>query len=501
MQRRILEYLRARLPELRALARGPILLLYLRRVRASIVAMAAHVAFMTLLLEPLLRWLIPPPERPSGLLAIFSGPAPPPPHLEVLAWLDPILWVLGWAAFCVFLERSIKPAIARAREKSRELEARARERLARGEVRAGLTLLAEAAEVAPDEAERTRMQATLLEVEKTLAPAALQSPIASASADATRVFEGAGASPAGEAALGASAAASTRTMAGGRITIDGQLGAGAMGRVFAATDRLLGRRLAIKELVEGIAGDPEHRERFLREARVLARLSHPNVVQVFDLLTEGERSYLCMELVEGHSLEEELRRRGRIPAHEAARIGAQIAAALAYAHARGIVHRDLKPANVLCTPDGTLKVVDFGVARLVDTRMTRTGMMIGTPVYMSPEQIRGEIADARSDLYALGVLLYELVAGVPPFDGNIAALLTRHLTEPAPPLLVDPRDPCAIGLAELVASLLAKEPADRPADASVVAEQLAALQAVPAHAAGEGAAHAPVTKRGRAAPS
>lgn len=493
MFRRWIDRIRGRLPELRALARGPIFLLYVQRVRAAIVAMAAHFAFMWFLLEPLLRWLMPPPERPSGLLGLFSGPAKPPPHLEVLRWLDPVLWVLGWAAFCIFLERSIKPALARARARSRELESEAQAKLAKGEVVAGLTLLAQAAAVAPDEPDRERMKQTLLQVEATLGAAALRGPGGTQLAGAAAAAEATLAMPAGgrlvpahPPAAGATAVAAAapaqqpvagRTMAGGRIVLERQLGSGAMGRVFAATDSLLGRRLAIKELVDGIVENAEARERFLREARVLARLSHPNIVQVFDLLAEGDRHYLCMELVEGPSLEAELERRGSLPVLEAAAIGQKIAEGLAYAHARGVVHRDLKPANVLLGADGAVKVVDFGVARLADARMTRTGMMIGTPVYMSPEQIRGEVAGERSDLYALGVVLFELVAGRPPFDGNIATLLTRHLSERAPRLPVPAGDPAAARLADLVDALLAKDPADRPESAAAVAAALGALRA------------------------
>ena len=482
--RRWNDRIRGRVPELRALTRGPIFLLYVQRVRAAIIAMIAHLCFMWFLLEPLLRWLMPPPTRPGGLLGIFSGPAKPPPHLEVLRWLDPILWVLSWAAFCIFLERSIKPAIARARAKSSELESEAQARLAKGEVMAGLTLLAQAAAVQPDEADRSRMEQTLLQVEATLAApgglaggtalapggAAFLAPAAAAQAGATAI------GPFGAGAAQPAPVQSPKTMAGGRIVLERQLGAGAMGRVFAATDSLLGRRLAIKELVDGIVENAEARERFLREARVLARLSHPNIVQVFDLIAEGDRNYLCMELVEGPSLEAELERRGSLPVLEAATIGRKIAEGLAYAHSRGVVHRDLKPANVLLGEEGAVKVVDFGVARLADTRMTRTGMMIGTPVYMSPEQIRGEVADERSDLYALGVVLFELAAGKPPFDGNLATLLTRHLTERAPRLEVPAADPVAARFADLVDALLAKDAADRPASAVAVAEALGALR-------------------------
>ncbi|WP_373048005.1 serine/threonine-protein kinase [Vulgatibacter sp.] len=477
----------ARIPELRALLRWPIFVLYVQRVRASVIAMCAHLAFMTLLLEPLLAWLIPPPAQPSGLLAIFSGPKKPAPHEEVLVWLDPLLWVLSWAAFCIFLERSIKPALARARERSRELQAQAEKKIERGELVAGVTMLAEAAAVMPEKREQERIEATLAQVRSTwmaakatglataVGPGTVGEPTTSA-ATAVQV----GATAVQPAAAAAPAEKQRPSMAGGRLTVDRQLGAGAMGRVFAATDQLLGRRLAVKELADGVATDPTYRERFLREARVLARLSHANIVQVFDLLDEGSRFYLCMELVEGDSLETLLLERGRLAVAEAAAIGQQIAAALAYAHGKGVIHRDLKPANVLVAAGGLVKVVDFGVARLVDSRMTRTGMVIGTPVYMAPEQIQGGVADERADLYALGVLLYELASGQPPFDGNFAALLTRHLTEVPKRLVLEPADAAGEAYADLVAALLAKDPAERPASAQEVVGKLAPLAAAAA---------------------
>ena len=454
---------RRRLPELRALARWPILKLYLTRVRASLVAMSVHVAFMTLVLEPGLKRLMPPPPKKTGLAAIFGGPPAPAPHEEVLAWLDPLLWITGWAAFCIFLDRSVKPAIERARQRSRDLESEAARKLAKGEVLQGLTLLEEAEAVAPDAAEQQRIEATLTQVRSTqVAPA-----------------RDAGASTA------TPEPADRPTMAGGRLTFDEKLGAGAMGRVFAATDRLLGRRVAVKELADGIAADAEYRERFLREARVLARLSHPNIVQVFDLLAEGDRHYLCMELVVGSSLEAELLRRGAFPVGEAAALGRQIAQALAYAHGKEVVHRDLKPANVLVADDGTVKVVDFGVARLADQRMTRTGVLVGTPVYMAPEQIQGGEVDARADLYALGTLLYELVRGEPPFDGNMAAVFAKHLTQKPPRLPAEPHDAAAQRYADLVEALLAKDPAARPASAQEVAAALAAIAAADEASAAE----------------
>jgi serine/threonine protein kinase len=221
---------------------------------------------------------------------------------------------------------------------------------------------------------------------------------------------------------------------------------------------------------------PEVRERFLREARALAQISSPRVVQIFDLYQEGDRQFLAMELCEGDSLAAKLRETGPLPAQEAARLGAQIAEALASAHARGVIHRDLKPANVLFSGDD-IKVADFGLARLGDSAMTREGAVMGTPFYMAPEQTRGAAVDARADLYALGCVLFEMLKGSPPYSGTVQEVLFAHASPAPPPAL----DPVEIGapdvLCVLVSRLLAKDPAARPGAANEVAEALHAIAA------------------------
>src|SRR5512132_3537224 len=212
------------------------------------------------------------------------------------------------------------------------------------------------------------------------------------------------------------------------------LGAGGMGEVYRARDTRLEREVAVKVLPAAAREDREARERFRREALALSRLNHPNIEMVLDLGEDAGTDYLVLELVPGESLAQRVSR-GRVPEREAAEIGAQVAEALAEAHERGVMHRDLKPANVMLTPKGRAKVLDFGLAKFSqqpsdETQtmgLTRVGTTTGTPAYMAPEQLLGEAIDPRADLYALGVVLYELTTGQRPFRAATMAALTNEV--------------------------------------------------------------------------
>ncbi|MBI3892730.1 MAG: SUMF1/EgtB/PvdO family nonheme iron enzyme [Candidatus Wallbacteria bacterium] len=264
--------------------------------------------------------------------------------------------------------------------------------------------------------------------------------------------------------------------------ISSVLGAGSMGVVYLGLQRKLDRSVAIK-LTQ--ARDPDTRARFEREGRVLGRMKHPNVVAVYEAGVDGERPYLVCELVEGESLFKRVEREGALTVSAALEIGRQVAAGLAYAHRENVLHRDLKSANILVASDGTVKVCDFGLARVLvggDELKTRTGTVMGTPEYMPPEQVNGDTATAASDVYSLGCVLFEVLTGSVPYprlgpDGkerSLADLLRAHVTQEIP--LPSSRRPELPGEVDsLVRSCLSKRPQDRPANAGEVEARLAEL--------------------------
>jgi tetratricopeptide (TPR) repeat protein len=263
-----------------------------------------------------------------------------------------------------------------------------------------------------------------------------------------------------------------------RYRLDAEIGRGGMGAVYRAHDTLLKRDVAVKVLSEAGVGT-EGRARLLREAQSAAQLNHPNVVSVYDAGEvdlpglEGTAPFIVMELVEGESLH--TRRPHNLD--ETLAIIRQVCAALEHAHAYGIIHRDLKPENVMITPDGTAKLMDFGLARTVASRLTTEGTIIGTVFYLAPEQALGQEVDRRADLYALGVLLYELTTGRLPFDADDpVAVISQHLHAPVvSPQEYNPEIPHAVE--DLILRLLSKKPKDRPASAAEVEETLAQLLA------------------------
>lgn len=243
--------------------------------------------------------------------------------------------------------------------------------------------------------------------------------------------------------------------------IIGELGSGAMGAVYIANQLRLDRRVAIKVLHANLASDPGLVARFEREARTLARLRHENIVSVFDYGIAKGSPYIAMDYIEGTSLDLALTGKP-LPPQEVLQILKQVAAALDCAHAAGVVHRDVKPANILYQRDGKVLLTDFGIAKNSDsTGMTNTGMSLGTPLYMAPEVCRGQVATAASDLYALGVMTFELVTGKRPFDGSDPfAVIAMHVNQPPPdPRKVVPTLPG--GMTEFFALAMAKEPSRR----------------------------------------
>jgi serine/threonine-protein kinase len=263
-------------------------------------------------------------------------------------------------------------------------------------------------------------------------------------------------------------------LVGGRFELEELVGEGGMSSVYRAYDSELERRVAVKILHEHYSSDPEYVERFRREARAIARLSHPNVVTVIDRGEWRGRQYIVFEHVAGENLKAIVAREGPLPLHEALELSIQVGRALAFAHELGIVHRDVKPHNVLVDAGGTAKVTDFGIARAldVDDALTQTGTVLGTGLYISPEQARGERGDERSDQYSFGVVMYELLTGDVPYRGDtLMAVAMRHVRDPVPHVR-EKRPDVPARVDAVVARTMAKQPGDRYPSLDDVVEAL-----------------------------
>jgi serine/threonine protein kinase/tetratricopeptide (TPR) repeat protein len=265
--------------------------------------------------------------------------------------------------------------------------------------------------------------------------------------------------------------------------ITAAIGAGGMGEVYRATDTKLGRDVALKVLPADMASDPERLARFQREAKALAALNHPHIVTIFSVEEADGVHFLTMELVEGQSLDRRIPA-GGLPLGRLSKIAIALAEALAAAHEKGIVHRDLKPANVMVTDDGRVKVLDFGLAK--ETRVadpadatqtaaghTKEGMVMGTPAYMSPEQIAGRAVDHRSDIFSLGIILYEMATARRPFSGHSSAEMTSSILRDSPTLVTDVRGDLPAHLARIIRRCLEKDPRQRVQTARDIANEFA----------------------------
>lgn len=261
----------------------------------------------------------------------------------------------------------------------------------------------------------------------------------------------------------------------GRYEVLSELGQGAMGVVYKAKDPLIDRIVAIKTINLGLAQDEkeEYEGRFYQEAKAAGRLSHPNIVTIYDVGKNDEVAYIAMEFLEGRELRDIMNDDGLLPVHQVLDIVAQVALGLAYAHEYGIVHRDVKPSNIMVVRDGHVKITDFGIARMDSSSVrTQTGMVLGSPKYMSPEQVMGKMIDQRSDIFSLGVMLYEMLTGQAPFSGdNVNAIMYQTLnTIPAPPNTLNPDVPEMVNF--IVAKALTKGLEDRYQDAKDFADDL-----------------------------
>jgi serine/threonine-protein kinase len=261
----------------------------------------------------------------------------------------------------------------------------------------------------------------------------------------------------------------------GRYEIISELGQGAMGVVYKATDPLIDRVVAIKTINLGLALDEkeEYEGRFYQEAKAAGRLSHPNIVTIFDLGKSDDVAYIAMEFLQGKELRDILDDGEKMPVERVLDVVNQVALGLAYAHEHGVVHRDVKPSNIMVASDGHVKITDFGIARMESSSVrTQTGMVLGSPKYMSPEQVLGRLIDQRSDIFSLGVVLYEMLTGKPPFFGeNVNAIMYQTLNSiPSPPGSLNSNVPDMLNY--IVAKALAKGLDDRYQNAKVLAEDL-----------------------------
>jgi len=254
---------------------------------------------------------------------------------------------------------------------------------------------------------------------------------------------------------------SEKALIADRYQIINELGSGAMGTVYLAEDLRLNRHVALKQLSPLLSADADQLARFRQEALVLARLSHPNIVQVYDFIEWDNLFLIAIELVEGGDLEDMLKVTEPLAINEIIRLTLQMAEALRYAHERGIVHRDLKPANVLISKSGEAKITDFGIAKLAQSSiLTQVNTVMGSPAYMSPEQANGDSTDERTDIYSLGIVLYQMISGERPFNGDTKSIIAQHLTR-VPPSLCEKREGISQNINNLVQKMLAKNPQER----------------------------------------
>src|SRR5512143_2977432 len=260
----------------------------------------------------------------------------------------------------------------------------------------------------------------------------------------------------------------------GRYEVVSALGQGAMGTVYKAVDPLIERAVAIKTINLNLSKEEraEFEERFYREAKSAGRLSHANIVTIYDVGETDDIAYIAMEYLQGESLREMLDSGVVLPIEMIGRIAARIASALNYAHENHVVHRDIKPANIMITTSRDVKIMDFGIAQIPMGSRTQLGTVLGSPKYMAPEQVAGQSTDGRTDIFALGVVLYEMLAGTTPFNGdNLSAIMYQVLNaEPAPPSTLNPRVPPAFD--RIVGRALAKRPEDRYPTARAFAQDL-----------------------------
>ncbi|MEN8158448.1 MAG: serine/threonine-protein kinase [Myxococcota bacterium] len=455
----------------RAVRKPRILLRWLAGARGAQLATVVFLAFLSfglpIVLEELER-LYPPVLSKNVWGRLFRVERVDPLLEERRRQLTALTWIGGVGGVTFLLLGTLPRTVARASQEARDLEASAGS-LPAARSSESLVLLREAesltlalgAEAAPDVAEKSPESGAAEEAPATTTPDTELRALRAAETVIDPV-----APPAG-----------TPLSMGGeqRYRIVKELGRGGMGVVYEAFDVVLEREVALKELPLHLTSQREFVRRFKQEARLLARLSHPNIVQVHDLVEHDERIWIAMELVKGGTLADAIERSGgALPWSRALQLAEQICRGLDYAHSQGVIHRDIKPINVLLTQDenGAAKITDFGLAKHVGASAhTQEGTLLGSVPYMSPEQAAGRKADTRSDVYSVGITLYEMFTGHVPFEGEVAAVLAQHVSQP-PARLRRLRPDVPEGVEGVVHRMLAKRPEQRPASLARVAETL-----------------------------
>lgn len=402
------------------------------------------------IVSSLTDYLYPPIEHERRILRIFestqvrANPLRDTRYAQFMAWL----WAAGLGLILVQLINHIPAAIAIGRQRA-------------------LRLQKHADSIALDDPARSaRLREEALQLLVDLPTQSGEEPFATVPRDAVS---------ARTKIISSKARPDRRTRyvgANRRYRLERAMGSGGMGVVHAAYDTVLKRPVALKQLFAHLVQDDEQTERFRQEALALASLSHPHIVTVYDLLEDSGHFWIVMELLVGGSLAGKIAEAPKMEVDESVAAACRVAAALGFAHDNGIIHRDVKPPNILFTADGTPKLTDFGNAKLADSIVhTQEGVMLGSPAYMSPEQVTGHPLDHRTDIYSLGVSLYQMLTGRVPFEGDMRAVLAQHVNQlPRPPRELDPSIPQALEAAVL--TMLSKKPEKRFHDAASVISAL-----------------------------
>jgi len=464
-------------------SRRPVLLgRCLRGARGAQIALGTVVAFLLLVLPPLLDAVLPdlyPPietkRKVLGFIPHWTSSADP--RLE--ARRGQILffsWASGISVVGALFLASLPTGVAHGRRRAEQLAEQANACLAQDPARSALLYDSALA--------LTLERARAVELARRLRRAEQQARVPARWSERTAVVADAElhALRDSETLLdpvrptGDVSGASGELGPAGRYRLLKELGRGGMGVVYQAFDTTLEREVALKELAQHFCEQSELARRFRQEARLLARLSHPNIVEVYDLVEDHGRLWISMELVTGGTLADAMQRAGgALPWREVAALGLQIASGLAFAHRNGVIHRDIKPINVLLTQGEVpvAKLTDFGLAKHLEATVhTQSGTLLGSARYMSPEQAAGKPTDARSDIYALGITLYELLCGRTPFEGEVASVLAQHIFQAAPPL-AEFCEAVPEPIASLIATMLAKSPDERVPELRGAIETLA----------------------------